>query len=288
MDRSKRTSQGKRRPYVDLVEVEKLPFRVDRRRRHKGLGITIAGGNGSNPYKDDDDGIFIARLTEGGAADDVGLRVDDKIVSINGVACIDLSHYQVANVLKKCESDLKLIIERKVIRKVSVAVPLARNGAPMIRSRSSSHLAHRSQENSHDQRRISTQLPLPVPLPPRRNYSLASFPIPLDSSGVHFHPYCFACNPSVIHLNSSLPAIHPHLHSPPPIPPHSNFPLDNPPQLPDRDYDRDSSDAQINLMTLKLRRDENGLGFIVSTGDQLKRRSKVLHSCSTNYEPFRM
>lgn len=40
-----------------------------------GLGLSIAGGRGSTPYKGDDEGIFISRVTEGGPAYLAGLRV---------------------------------------------------------------------------------------------------------------------------------------------------------------------------------------------------------------------
>ena len=37
-------------------------------RADKGLGLSIAGGLGSTPYKDNDEGIFISRVTAGGPA----------------------------------------------------------------------------------------------------------------------------------------------------------------------------------------------------------------------------
>lgn len=40
-----------------------------------GLGLSIAGGHGSTPYKGDDEGIFISRVTDGGPAHMAGLRV---------------------------------------------------------------------------------------------------------------------------------------------------------------------------------------------------------------------
>lgn len=46
-------------------------------RTQAGLGISIAGGVGSTPFKGEDDGIFISRVTEGGPADLADLRVSD-------------------------------------------------------------------------------------------------------------------------------------------------------------------------------------------------------------------
>ena len=52
-----------------------------------GLGISIAGGKGSTPYKDQDDGIFISRVTEDGPAGKAGLRVGDKVLSVSREPC---------------------------------------------------------------------------------------------------------------------------------------------------------------------------------------------------------
>ncbi|KAF9409574.1 hypothetical protein HW555_011106 [Spodoptera exigua] len=49
-----------------------------------GLGLSIAGGRGSTPYVGDDDGIFISRVTPNGPAYNAGLRVGDKVLSVNG------------------------------------------------------------------------------------------------------------------------------------------------------------------------------------------------------------
>ena len=49
-------------------------------RADKGLGLSIAGGLGSTPYKDNDEGIFISRVTVGGPAHAAGLRKDDKVI----------------------------------------------------------------------------------------------------------------------------------------------------------------------------------------------------------------
>ena len=48
-------------------------------RGDKGLGLSIAGGLGSTPYKPNDEGIFISRVTPGGPAAIAGLRKDDKV-----------------------------------------------------------------------------------------------------------------------------------------------------------------------------------------------------------------
>ncbi|CAG0914557.1 unnamed protein product [Notodromas monacha] len=54
-----------------------------------GLGLSIAGGRGSTPFKGDDDGIFVSKVTSGGAAADCGLKVGDKLLSVNGISIED-------------------------------------------------------------------------------------------------------------------------------------------------------------------------------------------------------
>uniref|UniRef100_A0A8C9K1Q2 PDZ domain-containing protein n=1 Tax=Panthera tigris altaica TaxID=74533 RepID=A0A8C9K1Q2_PANTA len=49
-------------------------------RQTGGLGISIAGGRGSTPYKGDDEGIFISRVSEEGPAARAGVRVGDKLL----------------------------------------------------------------------------------------------------------------------------------------------------------------------------------------------------------------
>ena len=48
------------------LPVESFDIRFER--ADKGLGLSIAGGLGSTPYKDNDEGIFISRVTSGGPA----------------------------------------------------------------------------------------------------------------------------------------------------------------------------------------------------------------------------
>ncbi|ETE55919.1 hypothetical protein L345_18372, partial [Ophiophagus hannah] len=49
-------------------------------RQTGGLGISIAGGKGSTPYKGDDEGVFISRVSEEGPAAQAGVRVGDKLL----------------------------------------------------------------------------------------------------------------------------------------------------------------------------------------------------------------
>ena len=56
-----------------VVDIKQMEVVVER--TTGGLGLSIAGGRGSTPYKGDDEGIFISRVTESGPAYSAGLRV---------------------------------------------------------------------------------------------------------------------------------------------------------------------------------------------------------------------
>ncbi|NWZ23196.1 SCRIB protein, partial [Asarcornis scutulata] len=49
------------------------------------LGISIAGGKGSSPYKDNDEGILIARLPKDGPADLVGVQAGDRAAEVDAL-----------------------------------------------------------------------------------------------------------------------------------------------------------------------------------------------------------
>ena len=85
-------------------------------RADKGLGLSIAGGLGSTPFKDDDEGVFISRVTPGGPADEAGLRVNDKLLSVNGISCIDVDHYEAVGILKAAGSQIEMVVVREVTR----------------------------------------------------------------------------------------------------------------------------------------------------------------------------
>ena len=58
---------------VIATELREMSLVVER--TSGGLGLSIAGGKGSTPYKGVDQGIFISRVAEGGPAYAAGLRV---------------------------------------------------------------------------------------------------------------------------------------------------------------------------------------------------------------------
>ncbi|XP_045496606.1 protein lap4 isoform X6 [Colias croceus] len=78
-----------------------------------GLGLSIAGGRGSTPYIGDDEGIFISRVTPNGPAYLAGLRVGDKVLSVNGTSVVDVDHYYAVEVLKASGQTLTLVVTRE-------------------------------------------------------------------------------------------------------------------------------------------------------------------------------
>jgi protein scribble len=99
---------------LTALKQERLEIHIER--TSAGLGLSIAGGRGSTPFKGDDEGIFISRVTEGGPADLAGLRVGDKLLKVNGVVVEDADHYDAVEVLKACGSVLVLVVSREVTK----------------------------------------------------------------------------------------------------------------------------------------------------------------------------
>lgn len=99
-----------------LTELRIENYEIHIERTSAGLGLSIAGGKGSTPFKGDDEGIFISRVTDGGPADVAGLRVGDKVLKVNGVSVVDVDHYHAVQVLKACGAVLVLHISREVSR----------------------------------------------------------------------------------------------------------------------------------------------------------------------------
>ncbi|KAE8739367.1 hypothetical protein FOCC_FOCC015138 [Frankliniella occidentalis] len=104
---------------VQSVEVREEQYNIHIERTSAGLGLSIAGGLGSTPFKGDDEGIFISRVTEGGPADLAGLRVGDKVLAVNGKLLVGTDHWTAVEALKAAGGTLDLVVAREVTRIVA-------------------------------------------------------------------------------------------------------------------------------------------------------------------------
>uniref|UniRef100_A0A8C7B2G1 Protein scribble homolog n=1 Tax=Neovison vison TaxID=452646 RepID=A0A8C7B2G1_NEOVI len=82
-------------------------------RQTGGLGISIAGGRGSTPYKGGDEGVFISRVSEEGPAARAGVRVGDKVLEVNGVALHSAEHHQAVEALRGAGSTVQMRLWRE-------------------------------------------------------------------------------------------------------------------------------------------------------------------------------
>ncbi|XP_056186281.1 protein scribble homolog isoform X9 [Falco biarmicus] len=82
-------------------------------RQTGGLGISIAGGKGSTPYKGDDEGIFISRVSEEGPAARAGVRVGDKLLEVNGVSLHSAEHHVAVEALRGSGSSVSMTVLRE-------------------------------------------------------------------------------------------------------------------------------------------------------------------------------
>ncbi|XP_055923040.1 protein lap4 isoform X15 [Eupeodes corollae] len=99
-----------------VTELRTEQYEIHIERTAAGLGLSIAGGKGSTPFKGNDEGIFISRVTEGGPADLSGLKVGDKVIKVNGRSVENADHYLAVQVLKACGTVLVLVVQREVTR----------------------------------------------------------------------------------------------------------------------------------------------------------------------------
>ncbi|XP_030410009.1 protein scribble homolog isoform X15 [Gopherus evgoodei] len=93
------------------IEEEELTLTI--LRQTGGLGISIAGGKGSTPYKGDDEGIFISRVSEEGPAARAGVRVGDKLLEVNGVALHCAEHHVAVEALRGSGSAVSMTVLRE-------------------------------------------------------------------------------------------------------------------------------------------------------------------------------
>ncbi|XP_072461209.1 erbin isoform X5 [Notamacropus eugenii] len=95
-------------------ELAKQEIRV-RVEKDPELGFSISGGVGGrgNPFRPDDDGIFVTRVQPEGPASKL-LQPGDKIIQANGYSFINIDHGQAVSLLKTFQNTVELIIIRDV------------------------------------------------------------------------------------------------------------------------------------------------------------------------------
>nr|AUG84437.1 scribble [Platynereis dumerilii] len=104
----------------------------------QGLGISIAGGIGSTPYRGDDEGIFISKVTEDGPAGMAGLMVGDKVISVNENNMVEVEHQRAVQVLKEAGNMVTMVVTREVLNqeKHKAAISASRDKLEQIGSES--------------------------------------------------------------------------------------------------------------------------------------------------------
>nr|XP_026696496.1 protein scribble homolog isoform X3 [Ciona intestinalis] len=108
----KETGEG---PGTELF-MEQVELTINR--EGGGLGLSIAGGKGSMPYAEDDEAIFISRVTPKGAAANAGVRQGDRLLAVGDVVLTDVEHSVAVEALKNSDELVCLLVERWSRRKL--------------------------------------------------------------------------------------------------------------------------------------------------------------------------
>uniref|UniRef100_A0A8B9PY93 Erbin n=1 Tax=Apteryx owenii TaxID=8824 RepID=A0A8B9PY93_APTOW len=104
-------SQCSPRQSHEMVKQE-IRVRID---KDPELGFSISGGVGGrgNPFRPEDDGIFVTRVQPEGPASKL-LQPGDKIIQANGYSFISIDHGQAVSLLKTFQNAVELIVVREV------------------------------------------------------------------------------------------------------------------------------------------------------------------------------
>ncbi|KAJ8013734.1 hypothetical protein DPEC_G00032870 [Dallia pectoralis] len=81
--------------------------------QRSSLGISIAGGKGSPPYREHEEGIFISRVSKGGPSEKAGVHVGDRVLEVNGLNMHEVSHHDAVTALRNAGSCIKMKVMRK-------------------------------------------------------------------------------------------------------------------------------------------------------------------------------
>ncbi|XP_034538641.1 protein scribble homolog [Notolabrus celidotus] len=109
---SPRSSSERTLPQETFISQVPLRLQIKVSGQRGSLGFSIAGGRGSLPYKDNDEGIFISRVTKGGASEKAGVHVGDRVQEVNGLNMQGATHHYAVTALRNAGNCIKM----KVIR----------------------------------------------------------------------------------------------------------------------------------------------------------------------------
>ncbi|KAG8009568.1 Protein scribble-like protein [Nibea albiflora] len=138
---------------IEPARIEEEEHTLTIQRQTGGLGISIAGGKGSTPYKGDDEGIFISRVSEEGPAARAG---------VNGVDLHEAEHHTAVEALRSSGAAVSMTVLRERMVEPENAItttPLRPEDDYFPRERRSSGLAFNLETStSGPQQRLSTCL----------------------------------------------------------------------------------------------------------------------------------
>ncbi|XP_044031846.1 protein scribble homolog isoform X17 [Siniperca chuatsi] len=147
---------------IEPARIEEEEHTLTIQRQTGGLGISIAGGKGSTPYKGDDEGIFISRVSEEGPAARAGVKVGDKLLEVNGVDLHEAEHHTAVEALRSSGATVSMTVLRERMVEPENAItttPLRPEDDYFPRERRSSGLAFNLETTpSGPQQRLSTCL----------------------------------------------------------------------------------------------------------------------------------
>ncbi|XP_047423969.1 protein scribble homolog isoform X19 [Mugil cephalus] len=147
---------------IEPARIEEEEHSLTIMRQTGGLGISIAGGKGSTPYKGDDEGIFISRVSEEGPAARAGVKVGDKLLEVNGVDLHEAEHHTAVEALRSSGTSVSMTVLRERMVEPENAItttPLRPEDDYFPRERRSSGIAFNMESSlSGPRQRFSTCL----------------------------------------------------------------------------------------------------------------------------------
>uniref|UniRef100_A0A3Q4GWY1 Erbin n=1 Tax=Neolamprologus brichardi TaxID=32507 RepID=A0A3Q4GWY1_NEOBR len=98
--------------HIEAKKMEKIRVKVE---KNPELGFSISGGIGGrgNPFRPDDNGIFVTRVQPEGPASKI-LQPGDKIIQANGYSFVNIDHGNAVSLLKTFPNTVDLIIVRGI------------------------------------------------------------------------------------------------------------------------------------------------------------------------------